>query len=73
MATEVNTTREDDTGFRQVETRRGSRMVISTARANKGWDSRLYVNNGSTATLVRALHKNLDNAMAWADKKLEAP
>lgn len=72
MANEVNMTREDDTGFRQVETRRGSRMVISTARPNKGWDSRLYVNNGSTATLVRALHKSLDGAMAWADKKLRA-
>ena len=69
--TEINLTKEDDTGFQQIEFRAGSRIVISTLRA-AGWDSRLYVNSGETATLVSAKHKSGKGVRAWAEKQLAA-
>ena len=57
-------TKEDDTNLRQIETRCGNRLVISTLRGAT-WHSRLYVNAGETATLVTAKHKTETGARVW--------
>ncbi len=55
----------------QFETTKGSRKVISFSNGEGyGWSSRLYVNNGETATLTCAKHKTENGARAWADKTL---
>jgi len=57
----------------QIETRIGSRVVISF-RNGEGysWSSRLYVNNGETATLTCSKHKSEAGARKWAAKTLAA-
>lgn len=57
--------------MQMFETIKGSRKVISS-RNGEGyeWSSRLYVNNGETATLTCAKHKTEKGARAWADKTL---
>lgn len=59
--------------MQMIETTKGSRKVIST-RNGEGcdWSSRLYVNNGETATLTCAKHKSEAGARKWAAKVLEA-
>lgn len=55
----------------QFETRKGSRVVISNCQNSAGvWQSRLYVNNGETATLTCARHKTESGARRWARKHL---
>ena len=59
--------------MRQFETRNGSRVVISFSNgAGFSWSSRLYVNNGETATLTCAKHKTEAGARKWAAKMLAA-
>ena len=53
----------------KIETRNGSRIVIGFC-TGAGYDSRLYVNNGNTATLTSARHKTEAGARKWADKVL---
>lgn len=49
----------------------GSRQVVTTANTSEGpWSSRLYVNNGETATLTNASHKTEAGAQKWAKKTL---
>jgi len=53
------------------ETKVGSRVVISNNQNTGGeWQSRLYVNNGETATLTAASHKTRQGAEKWARKVL---
>lgn len=49
----------------------GSRIVISS-RNEEGciWSSRLYVNNGETATLIAAKHSTENGVRKWAAKAL---
>lgn len=54
----------------QFETTKGSRKVVS-CESGYGWDSRLYVNHGETATLTCARHKTSKGAKAWAMKVLD--
>ena len=54
----------------QHEVVQGSRKVIITGDAV--FSSRLYVNNGETATLICAKHKTLAGAQKWAAKALAA-
>jgi hypothetical protein len=57
----------------QFETTAGTRKVISFANdRNSIWHSRLYVNNGETATLTSAKHKSEAGARKWAAKALAA-
>lgn len=59
--------------MRQFETRNGSRVVISFSNGEGfSWSSRLYVNNGETATLTCAKHKTEAGARKWAAKMLAA-
>lgn len=53
----------------------GSHMVRSTRSIGHGhyWASRLYVNDGETATLVCARHKTREGAERWAKKVLASP
>ena len=54
-----------------IETRNGSRVVISDNRNTAGiWESRLYVNDGETATRKSAEHKTRTGAVRWAKKVL---
>jgi hypothetical protein len=48
---------------------KGSRVVIGIV-TDAGISSRLYVNNGETATLVCAKHKTLAGMQRWAAKVL---
>lgn len=54
-----------------IKTVNGTRQVISS-RNQEGstWWSRLYVNNGETATLVNAKHSTETGARKWAAKQL---
>jgi hypothetical protein len=45
----------------------GSRVVVVIV-TDAGFSSRLYVNNGETATLLSAKHKTLAGAQKWAAK-----
>lgn len=45
----------------------GTRVVMVTEDMGR-FSSRLYVNNGETATLVCAKHKTLKGAQRWAAK-----
>ncbi len=55
-----------------IETRKGSRVVISDNRNTGGvWESRLYVNGGETATLTATVHKTQVGAIRWAKRILE--
>jgi hypothetical protein len=57
----------------QIETRKGSRVVISNNQNSSGiWESRLYVSGGETATLTCAKHKSMAGAKKWAEKQVEA-
>jgi hypothetical protein len=47
----------------------GTRVVIVTEDMGR-FSSRLYVNNGETATLICAKHKTLKGAQRWAAKVL---
>jgi hypothetical protein len=49
----------------------GTRQVLTTSNDAEGpfW-SRLYVNNGETATMVSATHKSLKGAAKWAQKAI---
>jgi hypothetical protein len=48
-------------------------IVIATSNGEGfSWSSRLYVNNGETATLTAAKHKSEAGARAWAAKALAA-
>jgi hypothetical protein len=54
-----------------ITTKTGSRQVITTNQNTAGiWESRLYVNNGETATLTSAKHKTKEGAIKWANKVL---
>ena len=54
-----------------IITRNGSRQVISDNQNTAGvWESRLYVNNGETATLTCSKHKTESAARRWAAKTL---
>lgn len=53
----------------QIEITKGSRKVISFRCGDK-WESRLYVNNGETATLTCAKHKSEAGVRKWAATKL---
>lgn len=49
----------------------GSRKVITTSNDGvTGFSSRLYVNNGETATTISANHQTLKGAQKWAAKVL---
>lgn len=55
----------------QFETAKGSRKVISFSNGEGyPWSSRLYVNNGETATMTNATHKGETGARRWAAKVL---
>lgn len=54
----------------QFETQRGTRKVISYSNDGSRWSSRLYVNDGETATSITAKHKSRKGAEAWASKVL---
>lgn len=47
----------------------GSRLAIVTEDMGR-FSSRLYVNNGETATLICAKHKTMDGVQRWASKVL---
>ena len=54
-----------------IKTVNGSRMVITDNRNSAGvYESRLYVNNGESATLTCAKHKSRAGAIRWANKTL---
>jgi hypothetical protein len=53
--------------------RNGSHLVRSNATLPGRWASRLYVNDGETATLVCAKHKTREGAERWARKVLASP
>ena len=56
---------------KQIEITKGSRIVKSfTNGEGYSWTSRLYVNNGETATLTCAKHKTEAGARKWAAKVL---
>lgn len=51
--------------------KRGSRQVNINNQNSAGvFESRLYVNNGQTATLTRATHKTLAGAERWSKRTL---
>lgn len=51
--------------------RKGSRVVKIDNQNTAGvFESRLYVNNGKTATPTHAEHRTLTGAKAWAKKIL---
>lgn len=53
------------------EIAKGTRKVVATRNDdNSEWQSRLYVNNGETATLTNAKHKTLKGVEKWAAKVL---
>ena len=55
----------------QMETRRGTRVVVSTRNASgQAWRSRLYVNDGQTPTLLTASHRSQRGARQWAARTL---
>lgn len=56
-----------------ITAKSGTRQVITTSNDSEGpfW-SRLYVNNGETATLLNATHKSLKGAAKWAEKAVTA-
>lgn len=45
----------------------GTRVVIATEDMGR-FSSRLYVNNGETATLICAKHKTMAGVQRWAAK-----
>lgn len=49
----------------------GSRKVISFSNDGKHYSSRLYVNNGETATPTNADHTTEKGARRWAKKVLK--
>ena len=51
------------------ETRNGSRVVITSIQEGD-YESRLYVNDGKTATLQYATHRTESGARRWAKKIL---
>ena len=53
--------------------RNGSHLVRSNASLSGRWSSRLYVNDGETATLTFAKHKTREGAERWARKVLASP
>ena len=53
----------------QIETWKGSRVVISFYQ-HKTYYSRLYVNDGGTATLTNAKHKTRKGRDRWAKRVL---
>lgn len=54
-----------------IEIRNGTRSVISNNGNTAGvWESRLYVNDGDTATPTAAEHKTRKGAINWAQKVL---
>jgi hypothetical protein len=56
----------------QTSIKKGSREVIISANTDAGpFSSRLYVNNGETATLVAAKAKTLKGARKQAEKMLD--
>lgn len=56
----------------QITTTNGTRRVISFANNYEGatWHSRLYVNDGETATLTARKHSTEAGAIKWAKKVL---
>ena len=52
-----------------TETKNGS-WVVRTTEQQATYSSRLYVNNGETATLVHATHSTKAGAAKWAAKQL---
>jgi hypothetical protein len=55
------------------QTRNGSHLVRSNSYLDGRWSSRLYVNDGETATLIAAKHKTREDAERWARKVLASP
>ena len=55
--------------YKQFETRKGSSVVI-TSYEGKHYSSRLYVNDGDTATLICAKHKTRKGRDTWTNKVL---
>lgn len=53
--------------------RNGSHLVRSNRMLTGRWASRLYVNDGETATLICARHKTREGAERWARKVLASP
>lgn len=56
--------------FETRNMRNDGRVVISYSNDGSKWSSRLYVNDGETATLTNAKHKTRKGAEAWARKVL---
>lgn len=55
----------------RFETRDGSHVVITThGDGTPLYRSRLYVNNGETATSIAASHYTLDGAVRWITRTL---
>ena len=44
--------------------------VVRSSRDGALWQSRAYVNNGETATMLAAKHRTRPNAQKWAEKVL---
>lgn len=57
------------TKMKTIETRNGS-WVVRTIVEQAQYSSRLYVNNGETATLTHATHSTEAGAKRWAAKQL---
>lgn len=58
---------------KQIEITKGNRSVKSFTNGDGySWNSRLYVNNGETATLTCAKHKTEAGARKWAARVLAA-
>ena len=56
----------------QFETTYGSRKVTTTASEPRGaFQSRLYVNDGQTATLLCTTHRTERGARKWARRVLD--
>ena len=57
------------TNMTTIETRNGS-WIVRTIEQQSTYSSRLYVNNGETATLTHATHSTKAGAIRWANKQL---
>ena len=58
--------------LRRLEIVKGSRKVIAFRNDEEcAWWSRMYVNNGETATLVSARHRTEKGVRKWAEKVLD--
>ena len=55
----------------QFKVRNGTSVVVSSRNDSTApWASRLYRNNGQTATLIAAKHRKMHSAFKWAERAL---